>query len=74
MLTFILNGIISARVTFHKFKAKLDNKNSKILIQDSIKNDRMSIDLNYLSNIEKSKDNKKLKLYLENEEKILFEI
>lgn len=69
-----MNGIISARVTFHKFKAKLDNKNSKILIHDSLKNDTMSIDLNYLSNIEKSKDNKKLQLYLENEEKILFEI
>lgn len=74
MLTFILNGIISARVTFHKFKAKLDSKNSKILIEDSVKNDTMSIDLKYLSNIEKSEDNKKLQLYLDNEEKILFEI
>ena len=74
MLIFILNGIISARVTFHKFRAKLDSKNSKIVIQDSIKNDTMSIDLNYLSNIEKSEDNKKLQLYLDNEEKILFEI
>ena len=69
-----MNGVISARVTFHKFRAKLDSKNSKILIEDSVKNDTMSIDLKYLSNIEKSEDNKKLQLYLDNEEKILFEI
>lgn len=74
MHTFILSGVINARVTFHKFKAKLDNRNSKIVIQDSLKNDTMCIDITYLSNIEKSTDNKKLQLYLENEEKILFEI
>lgn len=68
------NGVISARVTFHKFKAKLDSKNSKIVIQDSIKCDILSIDTTYISNIMKSKDNRKLQLFLKNEETILFEI
>ncbi len=69
-----LSGIINARITFYKFKAKLDSKNLQIIIQDSIKNDKMSIDINYLSNIRKSKDNRKLQLFLENKETILFEI
>ncbi len=68
------NGVIGGRMTFHRFVARLDNKNSKIIIQDSIKNDTMEIDTTYISNIMRSKDNRKLQLFLENEETILFEI
>ncbi len=63
------SGIITGRITFHKLFAALDNKNFKILLQDKLQNDIMSIDRKYISKIEKSIDNGKLILQIETEEK-----
>lgn len=73
-----LTGAVSGRMTFHRFTAKLDKQNSKIIIEDLLKNDIINIDLKYVSLIRKSANNKKLELQLdsdnEDSQTILFEI
>lgn len=60
-------GIIDARITFHALHTQLDEEKHLILLEDNTKDDTMSIDLNFVSNIEISKDSRNLKFQIEND-------
>lgn len=60
-------GVATGTITFHKLFVMLDNKNYKILFYDKIRNDIIKIDKRYISKIERSINNKKLKIQLESD-------
>lgn len=60
-------GIIDARITFHLLHTQLDEEKHLILLEDNIEDNTISIDLNFVSNIETSKDSRNLKFQIEND-------
>lgn len=61
------NGIMNGRVTFYKFSAKIDERSSKIILQDKIKDDIIELDQKYISLIAKSEDKRKLELQFDSD-------